>query len=342
MGIKEEIREFGKSIGIDLIGFTTAQPFDITQKVLEDSINNGFGLPHLNRILLQRCTPRKRMPQARSIISVAMSYNISPEHFPSRPDAPFLGFISKHAVGMNYQRVLREKLFQVARFINKFTPVKYRIFAGGSSMVDRAIAQRAGIGWSGANTCLYTIDYGSWVFLGNMLIDLEIEPDRPIENQCKECYRCVTACPTGALVKPNVIDPYRCLSYITQMEGYISEEFRISMGKKIFGCDTCQQVCPQNRQAIPSDHPEFMPLIDPSVDLISLLRMDKEEFGESFEKTVIGLGNRDIILRNAVIALGNYRDNRAANVLKEVLHQHVSPVVRDHAIWALSQISRFD
>lgn len=337
MGIKEEIREYGKNIGIDLIGFTTAEPFDKAERAIKDSIEKGFGFPHLNEIVHLRCTPRQKMSEARSIISAAMSYNITPENLPPKPDSSFIGLVSRYAVGMNYQRIMREKLRQVMEFINGIKSVKYKIFVGGSSMVDRTVAQRAGIGWFGANTCLFTRDYGSWVFLGNILTDLEIEPDEPMENQCNECYRCVEACPTGALIKPGVINPYRCLSYITQMRGYVPRELRPLMANKIFGCDTCQQACPRNRQAIYADHSEFLSIINPNVDLISLLLMSKKEFEKSFGKTIIGRGSKDIIQRNAVIALGNYCDKRTVGILQEALH-HPSSMVHEHAAWALAQM----
>ncbi|MDK2836418.1 MAG: epoxyqueuosine reductase [Thermosediminibacterales bacterium] len=342
MNLKQKIQQFAKTIGIDLIGFTTAEPFEETERILQElSKNIGSEFPFINHTAKVRCNPKHIMPNARSIISAAISYTVSEEKLPKRDDSPFLGWISRYAVSRDYHIIMEKKLQQVAEYIKQIKPIEYKIFVDDGLMVDRAVAQRAGIGWFGGNTCIFTEEYGSWVFLGNILLDIEIEPDTPLHNKCDRCGRCVKACPTGALVEPYVVNPYRCLSYITQMRGCIPREFRPLMSKRIYGCDTCQYVCPKNHEIKAGDHEEFYPLITPYPDLISILNMSKKEFDITFGKTAAGWRGKNIIQRNAVIALGNYKDERAGDVIKKAL-LHPSPQVRGHAAWALTRIEGYN
>lgn len=338
MSLKENIISYGYRLGLDLIGFTHSGKLESAEKQIIKTIEMGISYPFINAETSLRCSPDKNMTGAKTIISAAIAYTISDSHLPESPNTEFKGYISRYAIGPDYHRVLCGKLGYLADYIKTVVPgADCKVFVDNGCMVDRACAQRSGIGWFSPNTCITTHKYGSWVFLGEIITDVEIEPDLPAFSECTGCNQCIEACPTGALLEPYVMDPSRCLSYITQMSGCIPYKFRESMGYRIYGCDTCQMVCPINKKAIPSDNHELMPVLNPEQDLIKLLSIDKNTFEKTFGLTAAGWRGRNIILRNAVIALGNYCDERALPILNELLHYNPSPVVRGHAAWAMAK-----
>jgi epoxyqueuosine reductase len=205
-------------------------------------------------------------------------------------------------------------------------------------LLDRPAAIRSGIGWQGRNGSVIVRDLGSWVVLGELILDLELEPDSPAEgNRCGGCNRCQAACPTGALRAPYSLDISRCLSHLTQMPGSIPESLRPLLGTRIYGCDRCQEVCPHNRRARPGNHPEFHPSqgLGASPDLISLLNLSTEEFKQRVAPTTIGWIRRSRFRRNVAVALGNLGDPAAIPAL-EVAAQDQDLIVKEHATWALN------
>jgi epoxyqueuosine reductase len=340
MGLKENITSFALQLGFDLVGFTHADKFEKAEHAINNYINMGITYPFIKIEASQRCNPQNSLPGAKTIVSAALAYTISDKYLPERPAGKFKGYVSRYAIGPDYHLVLRQKLTELGEYIKSIkSGARYRIVVDDELMIDRACAQRAGIGWFSPNTCITTQKYGSWVFLGEVLTDLEIEPDAPAFSECADCNRCVKACPTGALVKPYIMNPYRCLSYITQMSGYIPWEFRETMGHRIYGCDTCQMACPINNKAVSADKPELMPILNPVQDIVKLLDIDNNTFKLTFGGTAAGWRGKNIILRNAVIALGNYRDEAAIPTISKVLRESPSPVVRGHAAWALAVTS---
>jgi epoxyqueuosine reductase len=230
------------------------------------------------------------------------------------------------------------------------TQVSARWYVDDGPMLDRAAAQRAGLGWFGKNTNILTPDLGSWVFLGQVITDLELEADQPLKKTCGNCVSCIDACPTGAIVAPYVIDNTKCISYLTiENRGPIPVELRPMMLDWVFGCDICQDVCPVNRKARPSTSSLWQPAHTNTssimakrrelglLDLVGLLEMTDEEFRDHFRGTPIMRAQRAGLQRNACVALGNLQDPAAVNALSRVLGEGV-PLVRGHAAWALGQI----
>jgi epoxyqueuosine reductase len=278
------------------------------------------------------------MPGARTIICFAMGYLVNP-YDPVETDLDQIksgpkGKISRYAQVKDYHFVLVKKLEEMVDFISKKQAGRFKIMVDIGSLIEKAAAQRAGLGWIGENTCLFTPELGSWVFLGEILTDIEIEPDSPIENKCNGCSRCVKACPTGALMAPFQINPHRCLSYITQMRGFIPEEFRRPLGNRIFGCDTCQEACPNNRNVKIPNHIEFIPDISAERDLGKLAEMSKQDFNKVFRDKAAGWRGRNVIRRNAVCAIGNSKDVDTIKLL-ESLTKDLSETVKEQALWSL-------
>jgi epoxyqueuosine reductase len=205
-------------------------------------------------------------------------------------------------------------------------------------MLDRAAAARSGLGWFGKNTNILTSSHGSWVVLGQIITDLELEPDPPLQKSCGQCVRCLPACPTGAIVAPGVIDNRRCISYLTiEHRGAIPRELRPGMQDWVFGCDLCQEACPVNRRGRPGRDAAFGRRDLALLDLVALLDMTEEEFRSRFRGTAILRAKRLGLQRNACVALGNRRDPAATPALARALRQG-EPLVRGHAAWALGEI----
>ena len=218
-------------------------------------------------------------------------------------------------------------------------PVRTRFFVDDGPMNDRAAAERSGVGWFGKNTNILTPTHGSWVFLAQVITDLELKPDPPLKKTCGECIRCIPACPTDAIIAPYVIDNRRCISFLTiELRGPIPRELRPLMGDWVFGCDICQDVCPVNRKAVLSTEPDFAKRHDfDAPDLIPLLDLDDEAFRKRFEGSPIRRAKREGLQRNVCVALGNIGDPVAVPALAAALNSD-SPLVRSHAAWALGQI----
>ena len=230
------------------------------------------------------------------------------------------------------------------------TDISARWYVDDGPMLDRAAAARSGLGWFGKNTNILTSSHGSWVFLGQVITDLELEPDPPLKKTCGSCVRCIDACPTGAIVAPYVIDNTRCISYQTiENRGPIPQELRPKMLDWIFGCDICQDVCPVNRNTPAGGSPAWgneagigtpAAKLD-TLGLVDLLRLTEEEFRQRFRGTPILRAKREGLQRNACVALGNLGDPSAVPALTKALY-HESPLVRSHAAWALGRIAGAD
>jgi epoxyqueuosine reductase len=207
-------------------------------------------------------------------------------------------------------------------------------------MIDRAAAERAGVGWFGKHTNILTPTHGSWVLLGQAITDLELEPDTPLAKSCGRCVRCVDACPTGAIVAPFAIDNTRCISFLTiELRGPIPRQMRPLVGDWVFGCDICQEACPVNRDPRPSRDPALEALHDfAAPELIPLLELDDEGFRERFRKSAVKRAKRVGLQRNVCVALGNIGDPRAVPALERALNGADTLVVRTHAAWALGRI----
>ena len=339
--IEDAVRRRAKALGFDLVGFASAEPFLRDERAAIDRVRSGLmdGLHWYTEERVRRANrPEVLLEGARSIISLGTSYNTgSPE--PGSPGPT--GKVARYAWGDDYHDVIKSKLRQLAADLSDIAgrEVRTRVFVDDGPMNDRAAAERAGVGWFGKNTNILTRSHGSWVFLSQVVTDLELQPDEPLAKTCGECVICIDDCPTGAIVAPYVIDNRRCISFLTiELRGSIPRELRPLVGDWVFGCDICQDVCPVNRKASESLEPAFRQRHDFGAPaLIPLLDIDDEGFRERFRKSPIKRAKRVGLQRNVCVALGNIGDVRALPALAGALKSQ-DAVVREHAAWALGRI----
>jgi len=252
------------------------------------------------------------------------------------------GKVGRYAWGSDYHKVMEQRLRVFVHGLSERLghSIQAKVYVDTGPMLDRAVAERASIGWFGKNTNILTRSHGSWVFLGQVVTDLELEPDKPSKKTCGQCTLCIDQCPTGAIVAPYVIDNTKCISYLTiEHRGAIPLNLRPLMGDWVFGCDICQDVCPVNRKAQPTKEPAFQTGEHgfTALELLPLLTMTEDEFRETFRNSPIRRAKRAGMLRNVCVALGNIGDPEAVPALTDALH-HDEPLVRGHAAWALGRI----
>ena len=341
MNIERKVKSLALSLGFDRVGITDAAPFERDERAATQRVRDGLmdGLPWYTEERVHRMNrPELLLEGARSVISMAANYNTGPSQ--PDPDRP-RGKVARYAWGRDYHNVIKGRLRRFTRELPDVVeqPVRTRFFVDDGPMNDRAAAERSGVGWFGKNTNILTPTHGSWVFLAQVITDLELKPDPPLKKTCGECIRCIPACPTDAIVAPYVIDNRRCISFLTiELRGPIPRELRPLMGDWVFGCDICQDVCPVNRKAVLSSEPDFNKRHDfDAPDLIPLLDLDDEAFRKRFEGSPIRRAKREGLQRNVCVALGNIGDPVAVPALAAALNSD-SPLVRSHAAWALGQI----
>jgi len=304
---------------------------------------------------LKRASLRSAAPWARSVIVCAINYNTA-HPYSTQVDDPERGWISRyawsredyHEAVMRRLRVVENSLRNAVgergqnalATVGKTTPLQTGCYVDTGPLVERVYAKYAGVGWIGKNTCILNQKLGSWLFLGVILISLELEPDLPAPDRCGTCTRCIEACPTDALIAPYQLDSNKCISYLTiEKRGAIPEEMREGMGRHMFGCDICQDVCPWNRKAPATSTAEFQPregLVNPALEWLA--EISAEEFREKFRGSPIRRTKRTGLRRNAAIAMGNSGDPRFIPAL-ERLAADDDPVVAASARWSLEQLS---
>jgi epoxyqueuosine reductase len=251
------------------------------------------------------------------------------------------GWISRYAWGDDYHDVMKAMLDRlVERLAAEAGPFTSRAYVDTGPIVERAYAAAAGIGAWGKNTCLLHPEHGSWFFLGEVVLDLELPADAPRTDMCGSCTACLDACPTGALPKPFTLDATRCISYLTiEVKGAIPEERREGVGRHVFGCDICQDVCPWNRKRRRRGEPAFEPRAGlEAPDLSHLASLDEEAFRERFRRSPVKRAKRRGLLRNVAVALGNSGDPSRRPLLR-ALAEDEDAVVREHASWALARLA---
>lgn len=338
--LKEELIQYSRTIGIDKIGFAAADPFETLKRRLEEhrklGYESGFEEPDLEK----RTNPRAILPEAQSIIAIALAYPSRMENPPRSKPGAYRGILCRASWGLDYHHILREKLNQLEAFIRKRVPEAHcQSMVDTGPLSDRAVAERAGIGFSGKNTAIITKEFGSWVYLGEMLTSIPFEPDQPVTESCGTCTKCLDACPTGALVQGGQLNAQKCLAYLTQVKGFIPEEYREKIGNRLYGCDTCQVVCPYNYRKNFTHHPQMKP--DPEVAkplLKPLLTISNRHFRQKFGPTASAWRGKKPIQRNAIIALAHFKDKSAVFDLIQLLVDDPRPVIRGTAAWALGKI----
>lgn len=339
-GLKEEIVAYSKTIGIDKIGFTTADVFaELKERLItQEKLNYQSGFE--KGTVEERTEPRRLLPGAQSIIAIALAYPTKMKDAPKSSPGNRRGIFSRSSWGTDYHIVLEDKLKKLAAFIaEKVDNFQYKIMVDTGELSDRAVAERAGIGFSGKNCSIITEEYGSFVYLGEMITNIPFQPDKPVELSCGDCRICLDACPTGALVQGGQLDAKRCLSYLSQTKVNLPEPFKEKLGTRLYGCDTCQLVCPYNKHVDFHLHPEFEP--EPEVAkplLIPMLQKSNREFREMFGHVSGFWRGKNPLQRNAIIALAHYKDETAVDVLYDLLINDVRPMIRETAAWALGKI----
>ncbi|SFI97444.1 tRNA epoxyqueuosine(34) reductase QueG [Brevibacillus centrosporus] len=337
---KQSIIDYAAQIGIDKIGFASADPFlELKERLIvhrEKGYESGFEEPDLDK----RTEPGLLVEGARSLISIALAYPSKLENPPKSEPGAYRGILCRAAWGTDYHHVLRDKLAKLSAFITELEPgVKIEPMVDTGALSDRAVAERAGLGFVGKNCALITEEFGSWVYLGELVTNLPLPADQPVEEGCGECNICVDACPTGALVQGGQLDAQRCVAYLTQVKDFIPDEFRGKIGNRLYGCDTCQTVCPKNRRLNHTHHAEFQP--DPEIAkplLLPLLDMSNKEFKEKFGLSSSSWRGKKPIQRNAILALAHFKDKTAVPHLARLLENDPRPVIRGTAGWALGKI----
>ena len=344
MGVEEKVKSLALSLGFDRVGITDAAPFSRDEEAAAQRVRDGLmdGLPWYTEERVHRMNrPDLLLEDARSVISMAASYNTGAPPDESSDSENPRGRVARYAWGRDYHNVIKGRLRRFARELPDTVgrPVRTRYFVDDGPMNDRAAAERSGVGWFGKNTNILTPTHGSWVFLAQVITDLELKPDPPLKKTCGECVRCIPACPTDAIVAPYVIDNRKCISFLTiELRGPIPRELRPMMGDWVFGCDICQEVCPVNRKAVLSGEPDFNKRHDfDAPDLIPLLSLDDDEFRKRFEGSPIRRAKREGLQRNVCVALGNIGDPVSVPALATALGEGVT-LVRSHAAWALGRI----
>ncbi|ACS99485.1 iron-sulfur cluster binding protein [Paenibacillus sp. JDR-2] len=338
--LKEELREAAASLGIDKIGFASADPFtELKTRLIrhrELGRESGFEEPDLDK----RTNPALLFDNPQSIIAIAVAYPAKLPNPPKSEPGARRGILSRSAWGEDYHKVLRDRMAKLEAWLKERVPeARFESMVDTGALSDRAVAERAGIGWSAKNCSILSEDLGSWIYLGEMITNIPFEPDTPVTEGCGECTKCIDACPTDALVGPGQLDSNKCISFITQTKGFISDEYMRKIGNRLYGCDTCQTVCPVNRGKNWIHQPELQPepeLVKPL--LVPLLTIGNREFKERYGHTSSAWRGKKPIQRNAVIGLGNFKEKSAVPDLIGVLKDDTRPVLRGTAAWALSRI----
>lgn len=338
------VKQRAREAGLTVTAVTTAATFPETLTVLQERIAAGYldGLDWFTRErAAESCDPAVLMERAISIISAGVAYWGTE---PGKPrDGVPRGRISRYARGADYHKLLPDRLRALHAMIEADVghPVEARFLTDHARIVDRAVAARAGLGWYGKNACIIVPGHGSWVMLGELLLDLDLEPDAPLDHDCGRCQICLNNCPTGAIVAPYTIDAPACISFQTiENRGVIPRHLRSRMGDWVFGCDVCQEVCPYTGAAQDAPDPAFLPrdLENAYPSLHALLAMSTNTFRQRYRGTAVMRAKRNGMARNAAVALGNIGTEEDVRPLVTALLGHDASLVRAHAAWALGCI----
>ncbi len=338
-----DIKRWGQDLGFQQIGITNTQ-LDEAEAHLMTWLDAGHHgeMEYMARHGNKRSRPEALQPGTLRIISARMDY-LPPSG--ADPEAVLadarLGYISRYALGRDYHKVLRRRLQKLAQRISEAAgPFNYRAFADSAPVLEKALAQKAGLGWIGKHTNLINQHAGSWFFLGELYTDLPLPvDDTPTQNRCGTCRACLDVCPTQAIIGPYQLDARRCISYLTiELRGAIPVEFRPLIGNRIYGCDDCQLFCPWNRFARPTHEGDFSPRIGlDAPQLVELFAWSEEEFLRRTEGSAIRRIGYECWLRNIAVALGNAPSTPAIIAALQMRAAYTSELVREHVQWALAQ-----
>lgn len=338
--LQQELIAYAAKIGIDKIGFTTATPFVDLKGILKRQQQLGYQSGFEESDVELRTEPLKLLDTAESIISIAVAYPSKMENAPVGKKGERRGVFCRSSWGIDYHTALRNRLKLLEEWLLERVPgVQFKSMVDTGELVDRAVAERAGIGWVGKNCSVITPEFGSYVYLGEMLTNIPFAPSTPIEDECGDCTLCLDICPTGALVGPGQLNAQRCISFLTQTKTMLPDEFRTKIGNRLYGCDTCQTVCPKNKGKANLIHEELMP--DPEIAkplLEPLLTISNKEFKAKFGHVSGAWRGKKPIQRNAILALAHFKETSALPILLDVMKKDDRPMIRGTAAWAVGKI----
>jgi len=340
--LARSIRQWGHELGFSAVGFA-----DIDLNVYEARLDEWLAKGYQGEMQWMAAHGRKRSrpadlhPGTRSVIVTRMDY-LPEEATPTLDLAEQTdrANVSRYAVGRDYHKVIRKRLKKLAARIEQAVgPFNHRVFTDSAPVMEKALAEKAGLGWIGKHTLLLNRHEGSWFFLGEIFTDLDLPTDPPVRDHCGSCRRCIDICPTDAIVAPYQLDARRCISYLTiELKGPIPEEFRAAMGNRVFGCDDCQAVCPWNRYAQFTNEDDFSPRRDLDAgELVELFAWDEATFLSRTEGNPIRRTGYECWLRNLAVALGNANTTPQVIAALESRTDHPSALVREHVDWALAR-----
>jgi len=336
--IREAIRGEALMRRFDAVGFAPARLADSVRADLAAFLARGYhgDMGWLAAHQERRGDPRTLWPEARTVVVLGLNYARDADIDIKSHE----GIVSAYARGRDYHETVKKRLKALARWIVARWPGELKVFVDTAPVMEKPLAQQAGLGWQGKHTNLVSREFGSWLFLGEIYLSLALEPDAAETDHCGACRQCLDACPTNAFPAPYRLDARRCISYLTiEHEGMIAPDLRPLIGNRIYGCDDCLAVCPWNKFARETDEPDFLPRRDLTAPrLADLARLDDAAFRRMFAGTAIKRIRRDRFVRNVLIAIGNSGDPALADIVRDRLDD-AAPLVRASAVWAYFRLA---
>ncbi len=344
--LAQQIKTWGQALGFSAVGIAKAQP-PVAEAELAAWLAADY---HADMDYMQRHGQKRTRPElleagTLSVISARLDYlHDTPDNMMTLLNMPHRAYISRYALGRDYHKLMRKRLQQLAKQIAEHTPCQWRVFTDSAPVMEKPLAVRAGLGWQGKHSNLISRNAGSWFFLGEIYLDLDLPADKAQANHCGRCSACIDICPTQAIVAPYQVDARRCISYLTiENQGAIPIEYRALIGNRIYGCDDCQLVCPWNRFAKLSQETDFKPRYNlDSAHLLHLFAWTEAEFLQQLQGSPIRRIGHTAWLRNIAVALGNgIASPEVLKALKQHL-DHPNIMLREHIHWALARLQGDD
>jgi epoxyqueuosine reductase len=339
--IGADIKKWGVDLGFQQVSFAD---IDLSkyEHHLKDWIDRNYhgAMSYMAENHDKRCHPEQLVPGTIRVVCVRMDYALDSKDSLESMENTGKAYVSRYARGRDYHKLIRKRLQKLARRIQDVVgPFGYRAFVDSAPVLERALAEKSGMGWIGKNTMLINKQAGSWFFLGELFTDLPLPVDEKVPDHCGSCSACLDICPTNAFIKPNLLDATRCISYLTiELRTSIPLEFRKPIGNRIYGCDDCQVVCPWNKFSKPTDEKDFTPRHNlDDAQLVDLFAWSEREFLKRTEGSAIRRIGYDCWLRNIAVALGNAPSSKEIVGALQSRLNNVSDMVTEHIEWALLQ-----
>ena len=337
----QNIKAWGEALGFQQVGIA-----DIDLSAHEEKLQAWLDSDYHGQMNfmaehgMKRARPDELLPGTLRVISVRMDYLPPDAKFAQTLKDKDTAYISRYALGRDYHKLLRNRLKKLGEKIrSQCTTANFRPFVDSAPVLEHALAQKAGIGWTGKHSLTLNQHGGSWFFLGELFIDIPLPVDEPVVEQCGSCNACITICPTQAIVAPYVVDAKRCISYLTiELKGAIPDEFRRLLGNRIYGCDDCQLICPWNRYAQLTNESDFHPRqVLQDKTLAELSYWDETTFLRETEGSAIRRIGHERWQRNIAVALGNAPYSHSTYVALNRLAEKGTELVKEHALWGLKE-----